>query len=209
MPIYEQTYSSTRLLFREITESTDTLAYLAQCAGIDISSLSAIRSEARRAEKIVARMLIAHAFGIKAQLCYTDAGAPYIKDEDANISISHTTGIVVLAIDYNSRVGVDIEEISPRILRVREKFLSDEELILIPEDDLRMHTIAWTAKEALFKAIPENGIDFAQDLHLNFPIGKEFTASESRSDKARLYNLLTIDNNTDYITTIATEQNKK
>ena len=46
-----------------------------------------------------------------------------------------------------------------------------------------LNTIDWTAKEALFKAIPEEGVDFARDLAIDISTVKtnslvnEFTAT--------------------------------
>ena len=87
------------------------------------------------------------------------------------------------AIAYaNEPVGIDVEEMAERIMRVRERVQSAEEQ-RYTGNSIVLNTIDWTAKEALFKAIPEEGVDFARDLAIDISTVKtnslvnEFTAT--------------------------------
>ena len=106
-------------------------------------------------------------------------GAPYIDGLSARISISHTDHFFVCAFlprtpesdlavfSPRTAMGVDAESLSrDQVFRVREKFLSDEELRLVPKEDLRLNIIAWTSKEALYKAAMTPGLDFRSSIHL-------------------------------------------
>ena len=54
------------------------------------------------------------------------------------------------------------------MLRVRSRFLSQSEAEVIAQDDIHRHILAWTVKEAVYKALPIAGIDFAEGLTLGF-----------------------------------------
>lgn len=106
-------------------------------------------------------------------------GAPIIKDFDCRVSFSHTNGLLVAAFlpptpEINlslfsplTAMGIDAEKLDRKqVLRVREKFLSDKEISLIPEDDLTANIIAWTAKEALLKAAMDKEINYRENITL-------------------------------------------
>ena len=104
-------------------------------------------------------------------------GAPFIVGYPGRISISHTSHFFVGAClpktpetdlsKFNPRtaMGIDVESTGrSKILSLRERFLSEKELGLIPEDDIEKNIMAWTAKEALYKAAMTPGLDFRQNL---------------------------------------------
>lgn len=107
-------------------------------------------------------------------------GAPFIFGLPARISITHTGGLLAVAMlpktpdielaIFNPRtaMGIDAERLDrEQVLKIREKFLSEEELEFIPKDDLKSHIIAWTAKEAIYKAALTPGLDFRKDITIN------------------------------------------
>lgn len=77
--------------------------------------------------------------------------------DDFGISVSHSMGLVLVAIGQHCRVGVDVEAIIDRgLVRLRYHALTDAELA-----DLELHDLPrqpevllsyWTRKEALLKA---------------------------------------------------------
>lgn len=108
-----------------------------------------------------------------------DNGAPFIEGVKARISITHTSHFLAVAslpktpeIDlasFNPRaaMGIDAEPLDRRqVINVRSKFLSDTELNMVPEDDLQTNIIAWTCKEALYKAALIPGLDFKNSIQL-------------------------------------------
>lgn len=104
-------------------------------------------------------------------------GAPFLFGEESRISISHADHFLVVA-TLPSTPEVDLSEFSRRaamgidaeradrcqVLNVRQRFLSDKELAMIPEEDVMANVMAWTAKEACYKALLCDGIDFRKDI---------------------------------------------
>lgn len=108
-----------------------------------------------------------------------ESGAPYLEGDSTRISVSHTGHMLIIAslprtpeIDlstFNPRtaLGVDVESLSrEQVLKVRERYMSEDELNLVAADDLTANIIAWTAKEALFKAALMDGVDFRSRIIL-------------------------------------------
>lgn len=108
-----------------------------------------------------------------------DSGAPFLDGESSRISVSHTGHMLVVAslpktpeVDlsiFNPRtaLGVDVESSSrEQVLKVRDRYLSDEELAIVPADDITANIIAWTSKEALYKAALIQGIDFRSRIRI-------------------------------------------
>lgn len=111
------------------------------------------------------------------ELEHFDSGAPYLAGEDTRISLTHTHGLFAVATlprtpeaalhDFSPRtaMGIDAERRDrDRVLKVRERFLSPEELAIIAPDDVKANITAWTAKEALYKAALTPGLDIRRDL---------------------------------------------
>ena len=107
----------------------------------------------KRWERIMIRQLLAQILP-HTIIQYEANGNPYLLDSDKKISISHSYPYAVLAIS-DEPIGVDLEKISDKILRVKEKFLHTEEKKWIGEEfSPEMLTAIWSMKEALYKAHP-------------------------------------------------------
>ncbi len=106
-------------------------------------------------------------------------GAPFLVGETGRISITHTGRFMAVAtlpdtpeVDLSvfserAALGIDAERADrEQTLRVREKFLSNQELQMVDKDDVKMNVLAWTAKEALYKAAMQEGLDFKNDIRI-------------------------------------------
>lgn len=106
-------------------------------------------------------------------------GAPFIFGEPARISMTHTDHLLAVAtlpktpeadlakFSPRTALGIDAERLDrTQVLKVRDKFLSDDERLLVPEDNLEKNIIAWTCKEAIYKAGMTDGIDFRIDIRI-------------------------------------------
>ena len=76
-----------------------------------------------------------------------------------HISISHSGELAVALASQDLLCGLDLQQIAPRILTVRERFASEAEATLLHTTlpalpELHALTLLWSAKEALRKAIP-------------------------------------------------------
>lgn len=127
-----------------------------------------------REKAVIAKLLDSALPGF--QLMHLPSGAPYVNSSDVRISISHSQHFAALAICYDNRpVGIDIEEQrTEQLQRVVTRFMSDNDLLLCP--DLLM---AWTAKEAVFKAADVSNAVLADINLLPTPDGVSFSAELS------------------------------
>lgn len=126
--------------------------------------------EKRQAEWLASRLLayqvLQHFTATTYELRKDENGKPYFYNSNYHISISHTQSQVAVLISDTHQVGIDIETVKPKILRVRDKFLEPLEKQVIG-DDLNKLTIAWSAKETLYKLYGKKNIIFAENLLLS------------------------------------------
>ena len=155
-----------RVLVWRLEEEAPHLLALCREAGIPCDDLLELPVKRQR-EKTAERLLLCCALGQPVMLSHTEQGAPFVEGLDVNISITHTMGLVAVALDDHQLIGLDAEPVDrPQVLRVRDKFLNDSEKQFIRPDDLAAHVIAWTAKEAVIKAERNSRIDWTEDIRL-------------------------------------------
>lgn len=104
-------------------------------------------------------------------------GAPFVNGEETRISISHTKGLLVVAtlpptpevdlseFSLRSCLGVDAERLDreAQVMKVVDKFLSADEKNMVG-DDPKKALMAWTVKEAAYKAVLGHDLDFIRDV---------------------------------------------
>jgi phosphopantetheinyl transferase len=107
---------------------------------------------------------------------------PYLPEDPYHFSISHCGNYAAAIISTQKRVGIDIEQPTERILRVIKKFLGESELSLIvphnKEQLVKMGTLFWSVKEAMFKWYSHGEIDFREHLLIQ---GIQFEPQDSGS----------------------------
>ncbi len=94
---------------REIHESLGNLFELLQKKELYLPYLSQITSENRKREWLTVRVLLKEMLGEEKEILYTSTGKPYLSDNSYQISISHTKGLVAIALHSKMKVGIDIE----------------------------------------------------------------------------------------------------
>ena len=159
------------------------LKALAPAAG-ELEELSGFKYEVRRLEWIASRLLIkqlAQAQQIKQLEILKDAfGKPHLTGASASISLSHSFPYAAAIINCQKEVGIDIEHAREKLLRVRHKFLNEEELSFAG-DHLQKLCIYWTAKEAIYKMYGRRGLIFQENI-----LVKPFDLKERGSIEALL-----------------------
>lgn len=106
-------------------------------------------------------------------------GAPFLHGKQTRISITHCRGLLAVAtlpatpeVDLGSfseraSLGIDAEiKERAQVLRIRDKFLSPEEAKDIAPDDVALNIQAWTLKEAAYKAVLGEKIDFKEEIRI-------------------------------------------
>jgi 4'-phosphopantetheinyl transferase len=98
-----------------------------------------------------------------------DQGKPYLVNGDYQISFSHSFDYASVMISKDKHVGVDIELIKEKVYRIRNKFLTPEELQGLPDQNNTLALyICWCAKEAIYKWYGKRGLEFRKHIHI-FP----------------------------------------
>lgn len=101
----------------------------------------------------------------KNEIYYNSSGKPLLDLDNRYISVSHSAQSICLGLS-DKPIGIDIEKIDQRILKVRSKYVNDEEKKLYEYDSLEELTILWTIKECLYKLHNIKGLSFKNDLNV-------------------------------------------
>ncbi len=130
-----------------------------------------------------------------------------ILSDNRNISISHSDEIVTVLISKENGIGVDVEKINNKVHSVASKFLSSNEIQFFGKAPSTRQLIrAWTAKEAVYKALRKPGINFSDNIILDKfnDKAKSTNAKFISSDQETTFKLYFYDLD-DYCLTIAQE----
>ncbi len=160
---------NTKLGVWKITESANKLLPLLTLQKEEIETYDRFSNENRKKQWIASRLILAELFkDNKISITYKDNGKPHLSCGERNISISHTAEFVAVIVSSNAQLGIDIEKIQPRILRVRHKFVSEAESKFIDESSslLEQLYVIWSAKETLYKLHGIGNLDFRTNLNI-------------------------------------------
>jgi 4'-phosphopantetheinyl transferase len=112
--------------------------------------------------------------------CFTEIekdehGNPFVKGEQTQISITHSYLFAGVMLSDKADVGMDLEPVNPKVLRIGHKFITQDELAAIHEDEkIEKLILYWSAKEALYKLYGKRGVDFKSQLLIEpFQLNKE------------------------------------
>jgi len=148
----------------QITETEAFFFNSLQLLPEDKENLSNIKLPQVRLQKLACRAALAALFGTtQIGITYSKTGQPQIKDH--HISFSHTKSTVAVAL-ASTPVGIDIEEVLPRISRLYPHFMSLEEIADCNINNLQELYYYWCAKEAMYKWFANKNLDFIGDLQV-------------------------------------------
>lgn len=169
------TIDNAKLLVWEISQSIDELVSGFEDFTLFAADFEKINSDKRKLEFLGTRWLLKILLGKETNVLYTDEGKPYLNNGSYHISLSHSGKWMAVMIHPTKQVGIDIECPTDKIQKVYKRFLSEtEQLELSGGKDIKQLQIAWSAKEALYKIIGKEAIDFANQLQLlPFEVQKE------------------------------------
>ncbi len=94
---------------------------------------------------------------------YDEKGKPYLLNDSRHISVSHSHDRLAIIVNKSEPTGIDIEMIRDKVLRIKHKFLRDNEL-KDAEDDVEKLLIYWAAKETLYKIYGLKEVDYIEHL---------------------------------------------
>lgn len=151
----------------EVTESIDELLSIVSIPNDELEELNLLKSESRKREKLAVRALLNLLFEDKVYLGHHDNGSPFIQNNSTHISITHTKKFVAIITHPTEDVGIDIESIERDFTAVEKRALSEEEIEDLQDKNRNLQlAIYWCAKEALYKRMSRNGVDFATQMEV-------------------------------------------
>jgi 4'-phosphopantetheinyl transferase len=151
----------------EITETKEELLSLAYLSEGEKREIEGIRNERKLVEALSGKVLV-KSLAEKLRLSYSglikdDCSKPFLLDSKFHISLSHSYPYACAAINKSLPIGIDIEEPKEQVLKIRNKFLSDREIVMV-EDSKEKACIFWSAKEALYKLHGRKKLIFKENL---------------------------------------------
>lgn len=163
-----------------------------------------VKSDKRKLEKLAVRALLKELVGEEKEIAYLPSGKPYLVDESACVSFSHTQGYVAVALHPALEVGIDIEQYGTRVQRLAARFVREDEMPSVRAgDEIYALLLHWSAKETMFKLMEQADVDFLDHLHiLPFrPVAAgDMDAVEYRTGKRQTFRI-SYDTHPDYVLT--------
>jgi len=148
-------------------------------------------SESRKREWLTIRVILKEMLGEEKEILYNSIGKPYLSDNSFHISISHTKDYAALIINKENEVAIDIEKISSKVEKVRNKFVNEQEEEYLSKFNENIHLLLyWSAKESLYKLIGIEKLDFKTNLHIQpfEPVIGEWSDFEAYETQTKLQN---------------------
>lgn len=156
--------------------------------GVAVEMIYGADDKSAKVWKLFAMQIFSEAEGDYRVIEHMDNGAPLLAGIPQRISISHTTHCLVITslpktpdidlteVNVRTAMGVDLEKADRgQVIKIKEKFLCDEELSLLPSvedaskasaEDIKKYILAWTCKEALYKADFGKATDWKTDYSI-------------------------------------------
>jgi len=136
--------------------------------------INKIKTVKRKTEIYCVRYILQNILNCKKIISYNNNAKPII-DKKNKISISHSNNFIAVYLS-NKDIGIDIEKISEKSLRVKEKFISNSEISLLKKyDDKAMYcTLFWSVKETVFKLFSDKHLAFIENIKIQNLAGNNF-----------------------------------
>ncbi len=160
MPLYRE-WSSDPYSLAAIWEIKEPEDFFLQKTQLEID----IKNEKRRIEHLAGRFLLKYLendfpiLNIKPD----HHDKPRLEDNKFYFSISHSYPYVAAVVSPYVECGIDIQVWHHRMEQLQHKFLSDLEQQFFQQDP-RLLTLAWCAKEAAYKWQGRRGVEFIDHL---------------------------------------------
>jgi 4'-phosphopantetheinyl transferase len=133
---------------------------------LDLFNLKANCVEKRILEKEGIKYLLNQLNVNYKNLSYNLNNKPFLQNDERYISISHSHKYLAIIINKKHNTGIDIELIRSKILNIKQKFCSINELNYA-NNAIEMLTCIWSAKETVYKINGIKGISFSEQIKVN------------------------------------------
>ena len=177
MPVIDDLNLSptTRVVTWEINESLHDLESKVILSEDSLKLLNQKKSEIHKKQFLAIRNIFKFLCFEDKDLKYDKSGKP-IFSQNKRLSISHSGNYAAVIISSHS-VGIDIEKINNKAIKIKDKFL-DIELNYPQELNNQISLVYWNIKESIYKAVGITGIDFKKNI-LALPLDINATKCKS------------------------------
>ena len=184
MPIIDDVslLPKTRVVIWEINESVNDLKSKVVLSNDSLKLLNQKKSEIHKKQFLAIRNIFNFLCIDEKDLRYAQSGKPIFLKKN-KISISHSGNYAALIVSENN-VGIDIEIINDKVLKLKSKFL-ETELNYPGKLSVETTLVYWNIKESIFKAVDKAGIDFKKNilvppLNMNKNVAKSWYIDEDK-----------------------------
>ena len=155
-----------RIALWEITETEEELSSQVLLTEAEKTLVKTFKSGQRRRQWYAVRALLYELLKKRFQISYHDSGKPYLEGEPIHLAITHCQEAVAVSLNEQASTGIDLQHITPKLLKIKERFLNPIERKCFNDSDLSLDYlhIIWCAKEALYKIHGDNQIFFKEHL---------------------------------------------
>ena len=192
MLYFTKRYEGWRIAIWHVTETIDELyALLPDDDAVRQEAEKRFRAPGRILEWVAVRVLLYDMLDRQVPILYRRNGAPFLPDyEHLDISISHTKGYVAVALAEEGEIGIDIEQKSEKVMRVKSRYVREDERA----ETLDQMLLHWSAKETAFKMLNRDKVDFLKHFHiLPFDIDEtlegHFSLQEFKTGEQRMFQI--------------------
>lgn len=152
----------TKLCVWKIEEDIDFFLQDLDFTSFDNNEFHIIKNEKKRLQWLASRYLLKKMSAQKSQLILKKNanGKPYLDNFPLNFSISHSFEYVAVIVS-DKNVALDIEKINEKVLRVKEKFINEDDF---SKNDLFDVSLIWSAKESIYKYVDHSNLSLKQNF---------------------------------------------
>lgn len=115
------------------------------------------------ASRALTYQLLQHFTSEPLPLLRDATGKPVFAGTEFQLSITHSPRMAAVILSEKYDVGIDIELVSAKALRVADKFLTDQEKVFTADDE-QQTCLYWSAKETLYKMYSQKRLIFKENL---------------------------------------------
>lgn len=159
-----------RFAIWRVEEEADDLLSRLQLNEREREVLASLNKGKRTLHWLATRVLLRYMLDTPGYIdCPSDEnGKPYLANFPQKISLTHSFDYVAVMMSEVGEVGIDLELVSPKILRIAHKFMKEQELSFMQDLDEPSridHLYAcWCAKEAVYKLQGNRGVSFKDNM---------------------------------------------
>lgn len=169
MPLFEKIkLKNAQIVIWKIEEEESFFRSNTTLSEADQLKLTHISHPKKRLEFLALRQCLRLCNQGNLDVFYTKNGKPFLNNKEASISFSHNGDYAAVIFSKQLNVGIDIESFRPKIKKLKNRFLRNEEAHCISSSNEIEHVTAfWSAKETVLKINGNKQLDFKENIKVS------------------------------------------